>query len=193
MNWPWNLIMDILKYFWPLPINVITFFLSLYVFTRCPACSLDGHFVFSVMASDTDPPIDPRNLIVKDHPHCSPVKATQDEAIFKFGVMDCGTKSKVSKKQTHLWHFIEVEFECMWETHFSWSPLNLLAFRLMEMRWSTRWIWWSGTKAQRDSRNSCELFSDATQFSAKCNSLLTKGCVRACLDSRSNVNTVPQT
>ncbi|XP_075879705.1 zona pellucida sperm-binding protein 4-like isoform X2 [Nelusetta ayraudi] len=61
---------------------------------RLDACSLDGHFVFSVMASDTDPPIDPRNLIVRDHPHCSPVKATKDEAIFKFGVMDCGTKSK---------------------------------------------------------------------------------------------------
>lgn len=64
--------------------------------TLCPACSLDGHFVFSVKATETDPPIDPSNLIIKDHPQCFPVITTQDTAIFKFGVLDCGTKIKVT-------------------------------------------------------------------------------------------------
>lgn len=66
---------------------------NLTCYSRLDACSLDGHFVFSVMASDTDPPINPSNLVVKDHPHCTPVLATRDTAIFKFSVKDCGTKS----------------------------------------------------------------------------------------------------
>ncbi|XP_074511606.1 zona pellucida sperm-binding protein 4-like [Sebastes fasciatus] len=62
---------------------------------RLNACSLDGHFVFSVKATDTDQPIDPSSLIVKDQPQCSPVVTTPDTAIFKIGVMDCGAKMKV--------------------------------------------------------------------------------------------------
>ncbi|XP_078125160.1 zona pellucida sperm-binding protein 4-like [Sander vitreus] len=62
---------------------------------RLNACSLDGHFVFSVKATGTDQPIDPSSLIVKDQPQCSPVVATPDMAIFKIGVMDCGAKMKV--------------------------------------------------------------------------------------------------
>ncbi|KAG7216212.1 hypothetical protein INR49_029061, partial [Caranx melampygus] len=59
------------------------------------ACSLDGHFVFSVKATDTDPPITPSSLIVKDQPECVPVVTTPDTAVFKIGVMDCGVKRKV--------------------------------------------------------------------------------------------------
>ncbi|XP_070837406.1 zona pellucida sperm-binding protein 4-like [Chaetodon trifascialis] len=62
---------------------------------RLNACSLDGHFVFSVKATDTDPPIDPSRLIVKAQPQCFPVVITPDSAVFKIGVMDCGAKMKV--------------------------------------------------------------------------------------------------
>ncbi|XP_029363956.1 zona pellucida sperm-binding protein 4-like [Echeneis naucrates] len=62
---------------------------------RLNACSLDGHFVFSVNATDTDPPITPSSLIVKDQPQCFPVVTTPDTAVFKLGVMDCGAKKKV--------------------------------------------------------------------------------------------------
>ncbi|XP_062295329.1 zona pellucida sperm-binding protein 4-like [Scomber scombrus] len=64
---------------------------------RLNACSLDGHFVFSVKTTETDPPIDPGSLIVKDQPHCVPVVTTQDTAVFKIGVMDCGAKKKVDR------------------------------------------------------------------------------------------------
>ncbi|XP_061892315.1 zona pellucida sperm-binding protein 1-like isoform X1 [Entelurus aequoreus] len=59
---------------------------------KLTACSLDGHLVFSVK---TDPPVDPRSLMVKDHPRCVPVIATADTAVFKVQVMDCGMKTKV--------------------------------------------------------------------------------------------------
>uniref|UniRef100_A0A671UMC5 Zona pellucida sperm-binding protein 4-like n=1 Tax=Sparus aurata TaxID=8175 RepID=A0A671UMC5_SPAAU len=58
-------------------------------------CSLDGHFVFSVKATDTDLPIDPSSLVVKDQPQCIPVITTPDAAVFKIGVTDCGAKMKV--------------------------------------------------------------------------------------------------
>uniref|UniRef100_A0A672YI23 ZP domain-containing protein n=1 Tax=Sphaeramia orbicularis TaxID=375764 RepID=A0A672YI23_9TELE len=67
-------------------------FLSAYYFS---ACSLDGHVVFSVKATDTDPPVDPSRLIVKDRPQCSPVLTTSDTAVFKIGDMDCGARMKV--------------------------------------------------------------------------------------------------
>ncbi|XP_015235786.1 PREDICTED: zona pellucida sperm-binding protein 4-like [Cyprinodon variegatus] len=61
---------------------------------RLNACSLDGHFVFTVKATDTDPPIDPSSLVIKDQPHCLPVVSTSDTALFKMGVTDCGAKIK---------------------------------------------------------------------------------------------------
>lgn len=63
--------------------------------THLPACSVDGHFVFSVKATDTDPPITPSSLIVKDQPQCFPEVTTPDTAVFKIGVTDCGAKKKV--------------------------------------------------------------------------------------------------
>lgn len=56
---------------------------------------MDGHFVFSVKATDTDPPITPSSLIVKDQPQCFPEVTTPDTAVFKIGVTDCGAKKKV--------------------------------------------------------------------------------------------------
>uniref|UniRef100_UPI0037E8590E zona pellucida sperm-binding protein 4-like n=1 Tax=Semicossyphus pulcher TaxID=241346 RepID=UPI0037E8590E len=62
---------------------------------RLNACSLDGHFVFSVKATDTDPPIDPSSLVVRDQPLCLPVITTEDTAVFKIGVTECGAKMKM--------------------------------------------------------------------------------------------------
>ncbi|XP_007560318.1 zona pellucida sperm-binding protein 4-like isoform X1 [Poecilia formosa] len=61
---------------------------------RLDACSLDGHFVFTVKATDTYPPIDPSSLVIKDQPHCLPAISTSDTAVFKMGVMDCGAKMR---------------------------------------------------------------------------------------------------
>ncbi|XP_068605879.1 zona pellucida sperm-binding protein 4-like [Brachionichthys hirsutus] len=64
-------------------------------FYKLNACSLDGHFVFSVKSTDTEPPLDPSSLAVKDHPWCLPVVTNAEMAIFKIGVMDCGAKMQV--------------------------------------------------------------------------------------------------
>uniref|UniRef100_A0A8C6LYK5 Zona pellucida sperm-binding protein 4-like n=1 Tax=Nothobranchius furzeri TaxID=105023 RepID=A0A8C6LYK5_NOTFU len=69
---------------------------------RLNACSLDGHFVFTVKATDTHPPIDPNNLVIKDQPHCSPKVSTPDTAVFKIGVMDCGATMKVKQTESEL-------------------------------------------------------------------------------------------
>ncbi|KAM7386412.1 hypothetical protein PAMA_009163 [Pampus argenteus] len=68
---------------------------NLTCYYKLNACSLDGHFVFSVKSTETDPPIDPGSLIVKDQPQCVPVLTTQDTAVFKIGVKDCGAQKKV--------------------------------------------------------------------------------------------------
>ncbi|XP_034567101.1 zona pellucida sperm-binding protein 4-like [Notolabrus celidotus] len=62
---------------------------------RLNACSPDGHFVFSVKASDTDLPIRPSSLVVRDQPHCYPTLTTEDTAVFKIGVSECGVKMKM--------------------------------------------------------------------------------------------------
>ncbi|XP_004071854.1 zona pellucida sperm-binding protein 1 [Oryzias latipes] len=62
---------------------------------RLNACSLDGHFVFTVKAADTHPPIDPSTLVIKDQPQCLPTITTSDVAVFKIGVQDCGAKMKM--------------------------------------------------------------------------------------------------
>nr|XP_046159517.1 zona pellucida sperm-binding protein 4-like isoform X1 [Oncorhynchus gorbuscha] len=63
---------------------------------RMNTCSLDGHFVFSVKATDTNPPLNPNNLAVKGQPQCSPVATSADTAVFKIGVRECGTKMMVN-------------------------------------------------------------------------------------------------
>ncbi|XP_071396052.1 zona pellucida sperm-binding protein 4-like [Centroberyx affinis] len=89
---------------------------------RLNACSLDGHFVFSVKATDTDPPLSPSSLIVKDQPHCSPVITTADTAVFKIGVMDCGAKMKVDGDVMS--YEVEVE-ELQTKTVTKHSPFSL--------------------------------------------------------------------
>ncbi|XP_056143685.1 zona pellucida sperm-binding protein 4-like [Lampris incognitus] len=91
-------------------------------FYRLNACSLDGHFVFSVKAEDRDPPINPSSLIVKDQPHCSPVIATADIAVFKIGITDCGAKMKVDGEVTS--YVVEVE-EMQTKPGLKRSPFSL--------------------------------------------------------------------
>uniref|UniRef100_A0A3Q2FH02 P-type domain-containing protein n=1 Tax=Cyprinodon variegatus TaxID=28743 RepID=A0A3Q2FH02_CYPVA len=85
---------------------------------RLNACSLDGHFVFTVKATDTDPPIDPSSLVIKDQPHCLPVVSTSDTALFKMGVTDCGAKIKVRHNTSTLNHLrisALLQVECVYE------------------------------------------------------------------------------
>uniref|UniRef100_A0A8C7Z5L6 P-type domain-containing protein n=1 Tax=Oryzias sinensis TaxID=183150 RepID=A0A8C7Z5L6_9TELE len=66
------------------------------------SCSLDGHFVFTVKAVDTHPPIDPSSLVIKDQPQCLPTITTPDVAVFKIGVQDCGWRSCLQKVKADL-------------------------------------------------------------------------------------------
>ncbi|XP_035472230.2 zona pellucida sperm-binding protein 4-like isoform X2 [Scophthalmus maximus] len=89
---------------------------------RLNACSVDGHFVFSVKATDTDPPITPSSLIVKDQPQCFPEVTTPDTAVFKIGVTDCGAKKKVDGDVV----IYEVEVEELYsENRARHSPFSL--------------------------------------------------------------------
>ncbi|XP_013868392.1 zona pellucida sperm-binding protein 4 [Austrofundulus limnaeus] len=89
---------------------------------RLNACSLDGHFVFTVKATDTHPPIDPRSLLIKDQPDCFPAASTSDTAVFKIGVMDCGAKMKTDGDLVT--YEVEVE-EQSTETKNRHSPFSL--------------------------------------------------------------------
>uniref|UniRef100_A0A8C5DS61 Zona pellucida sperm-binding protein 4-like n=1 Tax=Gouania willdenowi TaxID=441366 RepID=A0A8C5DS61_GOUWI len=71
---------------------------QVHCYHRLDACSVDGHFVFSVKAKDSHPPIDPRSLVVKNQPHCLPEITTADIAIFKIRITECG-----AKMQVHCW------------------------------------------------------------------------------------------
>ncbi|KAK1877057.1 Zona pellucida sperm-binding protein 4 [Dissostichus eleginoides] len=86
------------------------------------ACSVDGHFVFSVTASDTEKTFDPSSLIVKDQPQCFPVITTPDTAVFKIRLTECGAKLRVDADVT----IYEVEVE---ELHTK-SIINYSPFRL---------------------------------------------------------------
>ncbi|XP_014034088.2 uncharacterized protein [Salmo salar] len=54
-------------------------------------CTLDRHFVFSVPASLTDPPLSPALLTAAGNPTCSPQRVTPDYALFKIPLGGCGT------------------------------------------------------------------------------------------------------
>ncbi|XP_012681067.2 zona pellucida sperm-binding protein 4-like isoform X2 [Clupea harengus] len=60
------------------------------------ACSLDGHFVFSLRATDAYPPLNPGMLVIKSQPPCFPVFFRPDVALFKFGVTKCGSHMSVN-------------------------------------------------------------------------------------------------
>ncbi|KAM9843135.1 zona pellucida sperm-binding protein 4-like [Aulostomus maculatus] len=94
---------------------------------RLNACSLDGHFVFSVKTEETDPPINPKSLIIKDQPQCIPVITTSETAIFKIQVTDCGVKTKVAGEV--LIYELEVE-DLLAKGSDKHSPFSILLFSL---------------------------------------------------------------
>ncbi|XP_064802562.1 zona pellucida sperm-binding protein 4 [Oncorhynchus masou masou] len=53
-------------------------------------CTLDRHFVFSVPASLTDPPLSPALLTAAGNPTCAPQRVTPDYALFKIPLGGCG-------------------------------------------------------------------------------------------------------
>ncbi|CAL8273975.1 unnamed protein product [Lota lota] len=85
---------------------------------RLNACSMDGHFVFSVEATDTEPRLDPRTLGVRGHPDCLPGVATGDIAIFKIPTTECGARLKLQGDVLTY----EVEVESLQTDH---SPFSL--------------------------------------------------------------------
>ncbi|XP_057699790.1 uncharacterized protein LOC130920515 [Corythoichthys intestinalis] len=55
-------------------------------------CTVDRHFVFSVPASLTEPPLSPGLLGVANNSTCKPVKVTNNYALFKLPMDGCGTR-----------------------------------------------------------------------------------------------------
>eukprot|EP00064_Thunnus_orientalis_P013122 superscaffoldBa00002096_g13159 len=55
-------------------------------------CTLDRHFVFSVPASLTEPPLSPALLVAASNSTCKPQKVTSDYALFKIPMDGCGAR-----------------------------------------------------------------------------------------------------
>ncbi|XP_037621794.1 uncharacterized protein LOC119485994 [Sebastes umbrosus] len=55
-------------------------------------CTIDRHFVFSVPASLTDPPLSPALLVAAGNSTCKPQRVTSDYALFKIPMDGCGTR-----------------------------------------------------------------------------------------------------
>ncbi|XP_030595913.1 uncharacterized protein LOC115787369 [Archocentrus centrarchus] len=55
-------------------------------------CTIDRHFVFSVPASITEPPLSPALLVAASNSTCKPQKVTSDYALFKIPMDGCGTR-----------------------------------------------------------------------------------------------------
>ncbi|XP_035515425.1 zona pellucida sperm-binding protein 4 [Morone saxatilis] len=55
-------------------------------------CTIDRHFVFSVPASLTDPPLSPALLVTAGNSTCKPLRVTSDYALFKIPMDGCGTR-----------------------------------------------------------------------------------------------------
>ncbi|XP_068583791.1 zona pellucida sperm-binding protein 4 [Cebidichthys violaceus] len=55
-------------------------------------CTIDRHFVFSVPASLTEPPLSPGLLVVASNSTCKSQRVTSDYALFKIPMDGCGTR-----------------------------------------------------------------------------------------------------
>ncbi|KAM7009343.1 zona pellucida sperm-binding protein 4 [Tautogolabrus adspersus] len=55
-------------------------------------CTVDRHFVFSVPASLTEPPLSPALLVAAGNSTCKPQKVTSSYALFKIPMDGCGTR-----------------------------------------------------------------------------------------------------
>ncbi|XP_028284771.1 zona pellucida sperm-binding protein 4-like [Parambassis ranga] len=58
-------------------------------------CTIDRHFVFSVPASLTEPPLSPSLLVAASNSTCKPQRVTSDYALFKIPMDGCGTRRVV--------------------------------------------------------------------------------------------------
>ncbi|KAK5899466.1 hypothetical protein CesoFtcFv8_008946 [Champsocephalus esox] len=61
-------------------------------------CTIDRHFVFSVPASLTDPPLSPTMLVAAGNSTCKPERVTSDYALFKIPMDGCGTRRLMAGK-----------------------------------------------------------------------------------------------
>ncbi|KAI9545665.1 hypothetical protein NQZ68_034435 [Dissostichus eleginoides] len=61
-------------------------------------CTIDRHFVFSVPASLTDPPLSPAMLVAAGNSTCKPERVTSDYALFKIPMDGCGTRRLMAGK-----------------------------------------------------------------------------------------------
>ncbi|XP_078021007.1 uncharacterized protein LOC117255135 isoform X1 [Epinephelus lanceolatus] len=61
-------------------------------------CTIDRHFVFSVPASLTDPPLNPALLVAASNSTCTPQRVTSDYALFKIPMDGCGTRRLTAGK-----------------------------------------------------------------------------------------------
>ncbi|XP_042340312.1 uncharacterized protein LOC121941554 [Plectropomus leopardus] len=61
-------------------------------------CTIDRHFVFSVPASLTDPPLTPALLVAAGNSTCKPQRVTSDYALFKIPMDGCGTRRVAAGK-----------------------------------------------------------------------------------------------
>ncbi|GLD66377.1 uncharacterized protein AKAME5_001777300 [Lates japonicus] len=55
-------------------------------------CTIDRHFVFSVPASLTEPPLSPALLVTASNSTCTPQRVTPDYALFKIPMDGCGAR-----------------------------------------------------------------------------------------------------
>uniref|UniRef100_A0A3B4TIR4 ZP domain-containing protein n=1 Tax=Seriola dumerili TaxID=41447 RepID=A0A3B4TIR4_SERDU len=55
-------------------------------------CTIDRHFVFSVPASLTEPPLSPALLVAASNSTCRPQRVTSDYALFKIPMDGCGAR-----------------------------------------------------------------------------------------------------
>ncbi|XP_040003239.1 uncharacterized protein LOC120800873 isoform X2 [Xiphias gladius] len=55
-------------------------------------CTIDRHFVFSVPASLTEPPLSPALLVAASNSTCKPQRVTSDYALFKIPMDGCGAR-----------------------------------------------------------------------------------------------------
>uniref|UniRef100_A0A3Q1B6T2 ZP domain-containing protein n=1 Tax=Amphiprion ocellaris TaxID=80972 RepID=A0A3Q1B6T2_AMPOC len=61
-------------------------------------CTIDRHFVFSVPAALTEPPLSPAMLVAASNSTCKPERVTSDYALFKIPMDGCGTRRVVVGK-----------------------------------------------------------------------------------------------
>ncbi|XP_032399097.1 uncharacterized protein LOC116706396 [Etheostoma spectabile] len=61
-------------------------------------CTIDRHFVFSVPASLTEPPLSPALLVTAGNSACKPQRVTSDYALFKIPMDGCGTRRVTAGK-----------------------------------------------------------------------------------------------